>query len=234
MRNKNSAARALALALAIIAALAAAAPALAASSQQSGYVMFGAVATVTQSAPLYQDSAFSVALEPVKSGAQAIVIDWIDNNAKVYMPQQKQAGWLSRSNLRLTGERVNLAVVCSQNASIRQSASVTSSQVTTAANGQVLDVQSVSGEWFNVRYVNPSTKREYYGWVRSDFVAYQPDWIVAHTLVDVYAMPRSGSNRVAQVAKGVSLMILGEMNGYLCVNLRNASGFVNMRDVRRD
>jgi hypothetical protein len=101
-------------------------------------------------------------------------------------------------------------------------------------NGQALDVLTAQGEWFNVRYINPSNNTEYVGWVRSDFVVYQPDWVVAHQLLDVYSMPLTGANRVGQVAKGTSLMILGEMNGYTCVNLRSASGFIRTRDIILD
>ncbi|MDR1600515.1 MAG: SH3 domain-containing protein [Oscillospiraceae bacterium] len=235
MRSNTSQIRFLAITLAVVAALTAMSPVLAAAqTQYGGYIMFGAVAVVSQTTPLYQNSGFSITLESAKANAQAIVINWTGDSVKVYLPESKRAGWLSRSSLRLTNERFNLAVVCSQTITIRQSASVSSQQLTTASNGQALDVQDAQDEWFYVRYVNPSTKREYFGYVRSDFVAYQPDWLVAHALLDVYAMPKSGSNRIAQIAKGTSLMILGEMDGYLCVNLRNAAGFVRTRDARLD
>ncbi|GHU65356.1 hypothetical protein FACS1894184_01000 [Clostridia bacterium] len=233
MRSNNCVIRVFAVTLILILMSASAAPAFATAQPSYGvYAVYGTVATVYQTVPLYQDSNFTLTLDNVQANAEAIVIDWVGDSVKVYIPAAKRAGWLSRYNLQISSKRLNLAVVCSQSVSIRQSASVSSTQLASAANGQALDVLDVQGEWFNVRYVDPTTKREYIGWLRSDFVVYQPDWIVAHKLIDVYAMPQYGSNRVAQVAKGTSLMILGEMNGYLCVNLRNASGFVNARDVQ--
>ena len=70
------------------------------------------------------------------------------------------------------------------------------------------------------------------GWVRNEYLMMNPAWYVCDEAVAVYAYPDTMAPRVALLEKGAELPILTEyddgesMNGWVCVSLRAAAGWI--------
>ncbi len=81
--------------------------------------------------------------------------------------------------------------------------------------------------WAKIQY---SDGREP-GWVRSDYLLFDPAWYVCDEDVQVYAYPDTMAPRVALLDEGTKLPIITEykdetVNGWVCVSLRGAAGWI--------
>ncbi len=70
------------------------------------------------------------------------------------------------------------------------------------------------------------------GWVRNDYLLFDPAWYVCDEDVQVYAYPAVIAPRVALLDKGTKLPIITEwedgvsISGWVCVSLRGAAGWI--------
>ncbi len=70
------------------------------------------------------------------------------------------------------------------------------------------------------------------GWVRNDYLMFDPAWYVCDEDLQVYAYPDTMAPRVALLEKGTKLPILTEwedgksIGGWVCVSLRGAAGWI--------
>ncbi|MDR1569031.1 MAG: SH3 domain-containing protein [Oscillospiraceae bacterium] len=192
---------------------------------------WGQLAIVSASEPLYQDGSLTLAIDPVKAGTLVYVLNFQYNSVKIYDPASKRAGWIRANALVFQQQYVNIGVVICSSVSIRAEANTRATLLKNAPNGAVVNIVSEYSGWYQIQYSDPSTGQLIEGYARTDFIMAQPSFTIIDKLTDVYAMPQRGSKKVGQVAKGATLMILGQMGDYYAVNLRSASGFVLINDV---
>ena len=64
------------------------------------------------------------------------------------------------------------------------------------------------------------------GWVRNDYLLMDPAWYLCDEDVQVYAYPDTMSPRVALLDEGTKLPIITEYEGWVCVSLRGAAGWL--------
>lgn len=222
------------LAAVLLAALAVPAAASSVQSAQNPgyyYPQWGQPATVRAGSPVYADSGMTVAVDAFKGTARVYTLNYLYDRIKVYSPDEKRAAWVAMSNISMSGQPINLGVVISSSVSIRRDANTRATLLKNAQNGEVVNILSEYNGWYQLQYTDPKTGQTVNGYARTDFIMAQPRFIIITVLTDVYAMPQSGSKKVGQVAKGATLMVLGQMTDYYAIGLRSASGFVRTRDV---
>ena len=165
-------------------------------------------------------------------------IEWIrisyrDRNGNV------QQGWIVANTDAITGinmsvfdvtsnEEYNgydLGYVLCEFLSLRENPDVTSKLIHTMTYGTYCTVKEESGSWYNVTYRNEEHMR-YSGWVRKEYILVNPDYFVPDGETPVYAMPSGSSKRVGLISGETRYPIIGEINGFLVISLRGASGFV--------
>ena len=81
--------------------------------------------------------------------------------------------------------------------------------------------------WAKIYYAD-GTKT---GWVRSEYLLFDPAWYVCDESTPVYAYPDSMAPRVGLLNKGDKQPIIteyedGSVNGWVCVSLRGAAGWI--------
>lgn len=150
-----------------------------------------------------------------------------------------QQGWIVANTDAITGinmsvfddtsnEEYNgydLGFILCESLSLRENPDATSNLIHTMTYGTYCTVIEESGSWYNVTYRNEEQLR-YSGWVRKEYVLVNPDYFVPDGETPVYAMPSGSSKRVGLISSETSYPIIGEMNGFLAISLRGASGFV--------
>lgn len=119
----------------------------------------------------------------------------------------------------------DLGYILCESLSLREKPDATSNLIHTMTYGTYCTILEESDSWYNITYRNEEQLR-YSGWVRKEYVLVNPDYFVPDGETPVYAMPSDRSQRVALIDSGTSYPIIGEMNGFLAISLRGASGFV--------
>lgn len=115
-------------------------------------------------------------------------------------------------------------VLC-ESLSLRENPEAASNILDTLTYGTHCAILEESGSWYQVVYRNEEGQR-YNGWVRGEYVLMNPTYFTPNEETPVYAMPSSTSKRVGLIGSGESYPVIGELNGFLAISLRGASGFV--------
>lgn len=115
-------------------------------------------------------------------------------------------------------------VLC-ESLSLRENPEAASNILDTLTYGTHCAILEESGSWYQVVYRNEEGQR-YNGWVRGEYVLVNPDLFTPDEETPVYAIPSSTSKRVGLIGSGESYPVIGELNGFLAISLRGASGFV--------
>lgn len=150
-----------------------------------------------------------------------------------------QQGWIVANTEAITGinmsvfdntsnEEYNgydLGFVLCETLSLRENPDATSRIIQTMTYGTYCTVIEEIGSWYNVTYRDESLR--YSGWVRKEYVLVNPDYFVPDGETPVYAMPSGSSKRVGLINNEARYPIIGEINGFLVISLRGASGFVS-------
>lgn len=150
-----------------------------------------------------------------------------------------QQGWIVANTDVITGinmsvfddtsnEEYNgydLGFVLCESLSLRENPDAASDIIHTMSYGTYCTVLAESGSWYNVTYRNEEHLR-YSGWVKKEYVLVNPDCFVPDGETPVYAMPCGGAKRVGLINGETSYPIIGEIDGFLVISLRGASGFV--------
>lgn len=146
-------------------------------------------------------------------------------------------GWIVANTDAITGINMNvfevneeyngydLGYVLCEALSLRENPDAAATLIHTMPYGTYCTVLEESGSWYNVTYRNEVNTR-YSGWVRKEYMLVNPDCFVPEGETPVYAMPSGSSKRIGLINSGTSYPIIGEMNGFLVISLRGASGFV--------
>ena len=185
---------------------------------------------ITQAAPMFADMWSGTSLGSLPYATRGIVTDAYGDMIQIYTFDTHKACWIPRSNVT-PQKRMKPAIVISSSVSLRESANTNAKLVMSIPNGEVVNVLSEYNGWMNIEYDEVKTGVRRTGYVRSDFMLANPRFLILTALTDVYAMPAQGTKKVGQLAKGTSLPIIAETGAYLCVNLRQASGFIRKSDV---
>jgi uncharacterized protein YgiM (DUF1202 family) len=194
------------------------------------YAPVGRLFTIFGETPIYTDTSLSKVAATLQNGQKCIVVSSAGNLVEVYTIDTHKAGWMIWSN-SVSGQTIVPGIILSSSASLRETASTGSRLIMAISNGEIVSILGESNGWYNVEYQDRHTNTTKTGFIRTDFVLKYPEFIILQKTTDIYAMPTSGSKKVGQVATPTALVIIGEYNGYLCVNLRQASGFIRKTDV---
>lgn len=150
-----------------------------------------------------------------------------------------QQGWIVANTEAITGinmsvfddtssEEYNgydLGFVLCETLSLRENPDATSKIIQTMTYGTYFTVIEESGSWYNVTYRDEEGLR-YSGWVRKEYVLVNPDYFIPDGETPVYAMPSGSAKRVGLISGETRYPIIGEIDGFLVISLRGASGFV--------
>lgn len=150
-----------------------------------------------------------------------------------------QQGWIVANTEAITGinmsvfdntsnEEYNgydLGFVLCETLSLRENPDATSKIIQTMTYGTYCTVIEEIGSWYYVTCRDDQNLR-YSGWVRKEYVLVNPDYFVPDGETPVYAMPSGSSKRVGLISGETRYPIIGEINGFLVISLRGASGFV--------
>ncbi|MDR2505718.1 MAG: SH3 domain-containing protein [Oscillospiraceae bacterium] len=189
----------------------------------------GTTFTIFGETPIYTDTSLTKEVAKLPNGQKCVVVASLGNMVEVYTVDTHKVGWMTWSN-SVSGKVIVPAIVLAQNVSLRETANTASKLVMSIGNGEIVNVLSEANGWYYVEYNDRKTNTVATGYLRVDFLQKNPQFIIVTKLFDVYAMPVSGSKKVAQVAQG-NLVVIGEYNGYVCVNVRTAAGFIRKSDV---
>ena len=70
------------------------------------------------------------------------------------------------------------------------------------------------------------TAAEQTGWVREEFLLLNPSYLTFAEETPVLAWPSAEASWIGLLSAGTSAPVLGEVDGYIVISLRGASGFV--------
>lgn len=115
-------------------------------------------------------------------------------------------------------------VLC-ESLSLREHPNVASDILDTLTYGTYCALIEENDAWYNVVYRNEEGQR-YGGWVRKEYILVNPDYFTPSEETPVYALPSDSSKRVGLISGEAAYPIIGELNGFLAISLRGASGFV--------
>ena len=146
---------------------------------------------------------------------------WIVANAEA-ITGINMSGFDNTSNEEYNG--YDLGFVLCEALSLRENPDATSKIIQTMTYGTYCTVIEENGSWYNVTYRDENLR--YSGWVRKEYVLVNSDYFVPDGETPVYAMPSGSSKRVGLINSEARYPIIGEMNGFLVISLRGASGFV--------
>ncbi len=115
-------------------------------------------------------------------------------------------------------------VLC-ESLSLRENPEVTSNILTTLKYGARCTIIGENGSWYNIVYSRDQSP-SYSGWAKKDYILVNPDYFTPNGETPVYALPSNNSKRVGLISGETDYPIIGELNGFLAISLRGASGFV--------
>jgi len=115
-------------------------------------------------------------------------------------------------------------VLC-ESLSLRENPEVTSNILTTLKYGACCTIIGENESWYNIVYGSEQSPR-YSGWAKKDYILVNPKYFTPHGETPVYALPSGDSKRVGLISSETNYPIIGELNGFLAISLRGASGFV--------
>lgn len=115
-------------------------------------------------------------------------------------------------------------VLC-ESLSLRENPQTTSNTLATLAYGTYGAIIGENEFWHHVVYRNEQGQR-LSGWVKKDYILVNPQYFIPREETPVYAIPSHNSKRVGLISGETSYPIIGELDGFLAISLRGASGFV--------
>ena len=167
----------------------------------------------------------------LQNGDPVLILQQAGPLFQVFSRVNRLAGWIPAANVRINQTPpITVGVVISQNVTLRQSPSTTAKQLARPANGAVLYILGVQGDWYHVRFYDAgNTQLE--GYVRTHFVVENPAFVTTTKNTYVYAIPSRQSKMVGELVPGTQLVVIGEFGDFWVVNLRSASGFIHKSDI---
>lgn len=130
------------------------------------------------------------------------------------------------ADAQLTGSEADAVpgfVLC-QTLTVRESASASAKAVHTLAYGDTVDILAQVGVWTQGSAQNGTQRVT--GWVRGEYLLTAPAQYVSAGETAVYAYPGEGAPRAGLLADGETHPVIAQLDGYIVISLRGASGFV--------
>lgn len=167
----------------------------------------------------------------LSGGSAVIILNTQGNMIQVFARADRMTGWVDSASVARENNLVYPGIVISQSVSLRETRSTASKRLANIPNGTMLDLLEEQDGWYYVRFWDGKSQTPLEGWVRTDFVVRNPQFLTTYQSTYVYAAPSRSMKKVGQLVAGTQLVIIGEYNDFWIVNLRSASGFIHKNDI---